>query len=90
VDAAAEWRRDQQARESLKRETWAAAEQERRAIAMYDAHARLRRGEGNVAFGQSAATVGALTAIGTAIGGPVGALSGALAGWFVDRVIQGR
>jgi len=76
--------------ESTQRCAWAAAEQERRAIAAIDADARRRRGDANVSFGQSAATVGAATAIGTVIGGPVGALLGAGGGWLVDCLIQGR
>ena len=77
-------------REAAQREAWAAVEQERRAIAVIDADARRRRGDGNLNFGQSAATVGAVTTIGIAIGGPKGGLLAAGAGWLLDRLVQGK
>ncbi len=77
-------------REAAQRCAWAAAEQERRTIAAIDADARRRRGDANVSFGQSAATVGAATALGAALGGPTGALLGVGAGWLVDHLVQGK
>ncbi|HTR51270.1 MAG TPA: hypothetical protein VMJ10_11225 [Kofleriaceae bacterium] len=82
--------RQREEREATERAARAALEQERRAVAMYDADARRRRGDGNISFGQSAAVVGAATALGTVIGGPRGALGGAVVGWIIDRAIQGR
>lgn len=90
VVAVGQEQRMREEREATQRAAQAALEQERRAIAMYDADARRRRGDANISFGQSAAVVGAATALGTVIGGARGAVGGAVVGWIIDRAIQGR
>ena len=82
--------RQREERDATERAVHAEAEQERRAIAVYDADARRRRGDGNISFGQSVATVGAATAIGIAFGGPKTGLLAAGAGWLLDRLVQGK